>query len=98
MPKLEKEKFNFTEAYQELEKLNDWFQREDIDLDEGLKKYRRGLELIKKCRERLKAAENQFIEIKKEFFIKELKEGSASKRTKNGNNSDEEDDVKDIPF
>lgn len=98
MSKLEKEKFNFTEAYQELEELNDWFQQEDIDLDEGLKKYRRGLELIKKCRERLKAAENQFIEIKKEFSIKEPKEDSASKGTKKGNNSGEEVDVKSIPF
>lgn len=67
-----KEEFNFTKAYQELEEINKWFQEEDIDLDEGLKKFRRGLELIKQCRERLKKVENQFQEIKKEFSTKEL--------------------------
>jgi len=61
------EKFNFTKAYQELEEINEWFQGEDIDLDEALKKYERGIELVKKCRERLKEAENKFEDIKKKY-------------------------------
>ena len=61
------EKFNFTKAYQELEEINEWFQGEEIDLDEALKKYERGMELVKKCQERLKEAENKFEDIKKKY-------------------------------
>jgi len=64
-------KFDFTSAIAELEEINRWFQGEDIDLDEGLAKFRRGLELIKKCKERLKQAENEFVEIKKGFETEE---------------------------
>ncbi len=63
---MSKEKFNFTKAYQEIEEINRWFQQEDIDLEEGLKKYQRGLKLVKECRQRLKETENQLKEIKKE--------------------------------
>jgi len=65
------EKFNFTEAYQEIEKINEWFQDENIDLDEALKRYERGMELVKKCKERLKEAENKFEEIKKKYLTEE---------------------------
>lgn len=63
------EKFNFSEAFREIEEINEWFQREDIDLDEALQKYERGMELIKKCKERLKQAENKFEEIKKKYSV-----------------------------
>lgn len=65
------EKFNFTKAYQEIEEINEWFQSEEIDLDEALRKYERGMELINKCKERLKEAENKFEEIKKKYSIEE---------------------------
>jgi len=65
------EKFNFTKAYQEIEGINDWFQSEEIDLDEALQKYERGLELINKCKERLKEAENKFEEIKSKYLKEE---------------------------
>lgn len=59
-------KFDFTKSIKELEEINRWFQNEDIDLDEGLTKLRTGKELIRKCRERLKEVENEFIEISKD--------------------------------
>jgi exodeoxyribonuclease VII small subunit len=65
---MSEEKFTFTKAYKEIEEINEWFQREDIDLDEALKKYERGMELIKKCKERLRQAENKFEEIKKKYL------------------------------
>ncbi len=65
------EKFNFTKAYQEIEKINEWFQGEDIDLDEALQKYERGLDLINKCKKRLEESENKFEEIKKKYSIEE---------------------------
>ena len=61
------EKFNFTKAYQEIEEINKWFQQEELDLNEALEKYKRGMELIKKCKEQLKEAENKFEEIKREY-------------------------------
>lgn len=95
-----KEKFNFTDAYQELEEINDWFQQEDIDLDKGLKRYRRGLELIKKCRGRLKEAEKQFHDIKKEFPIEKSKENKVAqnKNTEKNNDGVEKVNDKEIPF
>lgn len=64
-------RIDFAKAIKELEEINRWFQGEEIDLEEGLAKFRRGLELIKKCRNRLKEAENEFQEIKKEFNSEE---------------------------
>jgi exodeoxyribonuclease VII small subunit len=57
----------FADAMKELEQLNTWFQEEEIDLDQGLKKLRRGSELIKQCQAQLKDVENEFIEIKQSF-------------------------------
>lgn len=70
------QKFDFTKALKELEEINHWFQSEDIDLDEGLMKFQQGLELIKKCRDRLKQVENKFIEIKQRYETKGDTEGS----------------------
>jgi len=68
MPKVEK-KFDFGEAYKELEGILAWFEREDTDLDEGLAKFERGLELAAKCRLRLKEVENRVTEIKERFAV-----------------------------
>jgi len=68
---MSEEKFNFTKFYQEIEEINEWFQKEDIDLDEALRKYERGMELIKECRERLEETENKFEEIKQKHLRKE---------------------------
>lgn len=65
------EKFNFTNAYKEIEEINNWFQNEEIDLEEALNKYERGMELINKCKERLKETENKFEEIKKKYATEE---------------------------
>jgi len=61
-------KFNFTKAYQDIEEINEWFRGEEIDLDEALQKYEKGMELISKCKGRLKEAENKFEEIKKKYL------------------------------
>ena len=57
------EEFNFKKALDELKKINEEFDSEEIDLDEALKKFKRGLELAKKCKERLKEIENEVIKI-----------------------------------
>lgn len=65
------EKFNFTKAYLRIEEINEWFQGEDIDLNEALAKYKEGMDLIGKCKKELKTAKNHFEEIKKEVGLKD---------------------------
>ena len=58
---------DFGAAYKELESIIEWFEQEDVDLEEGLKKFERGLQLAKGCKERLKEVENRVTEIKAKF-------------------------------
>ncbi len=60
-------KQNFAEAFAELEAITEWFEKGDVDLDEGLKKFERGLELAKMCKTKLAEVENTVIELKKKF-------------------------------
>lgn len=62
-----KPSFNFKKAFEELEKINEWFSGENIDIDEALAKFTRGMELVKEAKKHLKEAENQFVKIKKEL-------------------------------
>lgn len=57
----------FGQALKELEEIVAWFEREDVDLEEGIKKFEYGVELAKKCKSRLKEVENQVVEIKAKF-------------------------------
>jgi len=58
---------DFSRAYEELEGIVAWFEREDTDLDESLAKFERGLTLVRQCKERLKAVENRVSEIRSKF-------------------------------
>ena len=50
----------FKKIFAELEAISTWFQDPDIDIDEALKKYQRGLALIKDAQAHLKVTENEF--------------------------------------
>lgn len=63
----ESSKFNFGQAFAELEKITQWFERGDVELEEGLKKFERGLELAGKLKKNLKEVENKVTEIKAKF-------------------------------
>lgn len=63
----EAKKANFAEAFKELEEIVQWFESTEVDLEEGLKKFERGLELAKKCRARLAEVENKVTRIKEKF-------------------------------
>ena len=55
---------------EKLEKTVDWFQsREDIDVEEGLKRVKEGAGLITILRAKLKKVENEFEEIKKDLDV-----------------------------
>lgn len=91
-----KKQFDFAKAMKELEEINQWFQEEDIDLDIGLEKLKRGKELIAGCRERLKDVENQFIQIRDET---KAPEAVAVVETQTVTVEDDDDeDVDDLPF
>lgn len=67
MPPKKQSSFDFGKAYAELEGIITWFESDDVDLDAGLAKFERGLELAQACRARLKEVENKVTEIKKKF-------------------------------
>ena len=62
-------KQNFAKAFEELEEITRWFESGEMDLDEGLKKFERGLELSKLCQEKLTEVENKVKEIKAKFEL-----------------------------
>jgi exodeoxyribonuclease VII small subunit len=51
----------------ELDELLMWFEQEDFDLEEALKKYEGGMDLINTIQERLKGVENK-VEVLKQRF------------------------------
>lgn len=57
----------FAEAFGELEKLTEWFETQEVDLDEGLEKFERGLELAQICKKKLAEVENKVELLKKKF-------------------------------
>ncbi len=63
----EKEKFNFSKGYKELEALVADFESREIDLEKDLPKFERGLELAQKLQQRMREIENKVIDIDKRF-------------------------------
>lgn len=63
-------KINFAQAFQELEQITAWFESDaQTDLDEGLKKFERGLALASLLKARLGEVEQKVQEIKKQYAI-----------------------------
>ena len=86
----ETKKQDLTSDLKKLSAISEWFEeQEEIDIEEGLKKVKEAATLIKASRERLKAVENEFEEIKKEIDLKEDDDSEEGEK---------EVDVKDIPF
>jgi len=57
----------YEELKRELDQVMLELQREDIGVDEALKAYERGLELVKQIENYLKTAENRILELKTKF-------------------------------
>ncbi len=62
-----KEKFKFNEYFKELQAINESFEKEDLDLEDAIKKFERGLFLARNLKNRLKEVENYIEEIKIKF-------------------------------
>lgn len=63
-------KINFAKSFEELEEIVADFEKGDIDLDEGLKKFERGLVLAHDLKKYLAEVENK-VEVLKEKFGQE---------------------------
>jgi exodeoxyribonuclease VII small subunit len=58
---------SYEELKAELDAIMVELQRDDVDVDEALKQYERGLELVKQLEAKLKLAENTVRELKAKF-------------------------------
>lgn len=63
----QKKAASYQEMNKELESLLSDLQSSDMDIDEALKAYERGMELVKDLEAYLKTAENKVIKIKTQF-------------------------------
>ena len=62
---------NLSDNLKRLSEITEWFENQgEVDVEEGLEKVKEAAALIKISKERLKAVENEFEEIKKESDIK----------------------------
>lgn len=64
---MDKSEKNLKSALARLEELVKEMNQNDLDVEEGLKKFKEGVELIKFARRELGEAENQFQELKNEL-------------------------------
>ncbi|MEK7680837.1 MAG: exodeoxyribonuclease VII small subunit [Patescibacteria group bacterium] len=58
-------KNKFAENYAELQKIVEWFEKDGIDLEEGIDKFEQGAKLVKGLKEYLEKMENKIKELKK---------------------------------
>ncbi len=58
---------NYRQLSAELSDVLDWFDSEEVDLDEALAKYQEAMKLIKQMETYLKTAENKIREISASF-------------------------------
>jgi exodeoxyribonuclease VII small subunit len=65
MPK-KKPDIDFAKAFQELEETATWFERGELDIDEGLKRFKSAMETASILKECLADAENQVKEIREQ--------------------------------
>lgn len=59
--------FEFEKALKELEDITTWFESTDVDLDQGLDKFERGMELTSQLKAHLVTVENRVEKIKQRF-------------------------------
>ena len=61
------EKNNFAKNYDDLQKIVDWFEKDEIDLEEGIRKFETGMKLVKELKDYLGKIENKVKELKKQL-------------------------------
>lgn len=51
----------------QLEELVEWFESDEVDIDEALKNYEKAMKLANELEKEIKSAKNEFTKIKKSF-------------------------------
>lgn len=67
--KISNKNFDFTKGYEELEKIVAEFESRELDLEQDLPRFERGLWLAAQLQKRLKTIENKVQEIEKKFSL-----------------------------
>ena len=67
MTKKLSKKISLSKAFEELERITQEFESGEVDLEKGIPKFKRGLELARYLKRRLSIIENEIEEIKGEF-------------------------------
>jgi exodeoxyribonuclease VII small subunit len=57
---------SFNKQYKQLQTIVAWFEQDEIDLEEGIKKFEEGSKLVKELKNYLETMENKIKELKKE--------------------------------
>ncbi|KKR48741.1 MAG: Exodeoxyribonuclease 7 small subunit [Candidatus Magasanikbacteria bacterium GW2011_GWC2_40_17] len=60
-------KINFAKAYNDLQKTVEWFEKGNVDLEEGVKKFEEGIILVQELKKYLGNIENKVKQIKIKF-------------------------------
>lgn len=58
---------SFAEQFAELEKITAWFEKGEVEIEEALKKFERGLELSESLQKYLAGVEQRVVEMKKKI-------------------------------
>lgn len=80
--------FEFEKSLKELEEITAWFESSDVDLDAGLAKFERGMELATELKTHLATVENRVEKIRQKFSAKAAPAESATD-TSTGTDSDQ---------
>ncbi|MBI5732026.1 MAG: exodeoxyribonuclease VII small subunit [Candidatus Magasanikbacteria bacterium] len=83
-------KINFSKSYNDLQRIMEWFEKGEVDLEEGVKKFEEGLKLVGELKKYLQGVENKVKQIKMKF---EKEEGAEN--VKEGEDAEEAEDKKD---
>ena len=59
------EKMDFRSGFNKLEELTEWFERGDLDVEQGLKKFEEGLRIVSTLKKQLKEVEAKVLILKK---------------------------------
>ena len=73
---MSKDKKTIEDSLSRLEKIVEDLNKENLDVETGLAKFKEGVAIIKESKEKLKKAENEFKKLKEELDFEETEEES----------------------
>ncbi len=86
-------------AFSELEKIVSAFENEELDLEESMPKFKRGLELAKLVKGKLAVMENEIKEIQAEFQADDrLTKTEEPSSLDDSSDDEDDDDTNEMPF